>query len=87
MGQSELRTLPTDSDISSCLYVNEIEPYIVKQNDGSVESCITEISAISVINMYCNTLMNSKFVHLVPIWKLYKMENHDGTLFKVFSDI
>ncbi|KAL6436316.1 hypothetical protein ACFW04_004692 [Cataglyphis niger] len=83
VGQSELRTLPTDSDISSCLYVNEIEPYVVKQNDGSVESCITEISAINVINMYCNTLMNSKFVRLVPIWKLYKIENNDGTLFKV----
>jgi len=82
MGQSELRMLPTDNDISSYLYASEIKPYVVKQNN-IVESCITEISAINVVNMYCNTLMKSKFVHLVPIWKLYKMENNVGVLFKV----
>lgn len=83
MGQSELRMLPTDNDISSHLYVCEIKPYVVKRNN-IVESCITEISAINVVNMYCNTLMKSKFVHLVPIWKLYKMDNIDGILFKVY---
>ncbi|XP_072751991.1 endoribonuclease Dicer [Anoplolepis gracilipes] len=70
VGQSELRKLPTDSDISKDLYTNEIEPYVVKRNDGT--SCITEISAIGVINMYCSSLMKTKFVHLVPIWKLDK---------------
>lgn len=85
MGQSELRMLPTDSDISKNLYAYEIKPYVVKHDDN--DSCITETSAINLLNMYCSTLMKSKFVRLVPIWKVYKTESHDGTLFQVFSDI
>ncbi|XP_025264753.1 endoribonuclease Dicer isoform X1 [Camponotus floridanus] len=81
MGQSDLRMLPTDNDISSHLYVSEIKPYVVKRNN--IESCITEISAINVVNMYCNTLMKSKFVHLVPIWKLDEVKNDDRILFQI----
>lgn len=82
VGQSELRTLPTDSDISNYLYTFEIEPYIVKQNDVVI-SYLTEVAAINLINMYSSSLMKSKFVRLVPIWKLYKLECHEGTLFKI----
>ncbi|KMQ96898.1 endoribonuclease dicer [Lasius niger] len=80
VGQSELRMLPTDSDISKNLYAYEIKPYVVKHDDN--DSCITETSAINLLNMYCSTLMKSKFVRLVPIWKVYKTESHDGTLFQ-----
>ncbi|CAL1687755.1 unnamed protein product [Lasius platythorax] len=81
VGQSELRMLPTDSDISKNLYAYEIKPYVVKHDDN--DSCITETSAINLLNMYCSTLMKSKFVRLVPIWKVYKTESHDGTLFQI----
>lgn len=82
IGQNELRMLPTDNDIANNLYTSEIKPYVVKQNN--IVSCITEISAINVVNMYCNTLMKSKFVHLVPIWKLHKITENDEILYKVY---
>ncbi|EZA61552.1 Endoribonuclease Dicer [Ooceraea biroi] len=81
VGRTEERTLPTDKDITNNLYTYTIEPYIV-EHDG-VTSCITEVSAISLINMYCNGLLKSKFVHLVPIWKLYKNEEYNNNTYKV----
>lgn len=77
MGQSEQRTLPTQDDIVNNLYADfEIKPYVVKRN-GIVESCLTEINAIGLINMYCSNLLKSKFICLVPIWLLYKKKNSE----------
>lgn len=85
MGQSEQRTLPTQNDIINCLYTDfEIEPYRIKCNDGA-ESCLTETAAISLINMYCTTLLKSKFVCLVPVWKLYEKNDSEEKLFKVLN--
>jgi len=53
------------------------------ERDGVI-SCITEISAINMINAYCNSLWKSKFIHLVPIWKLYENEKRsENKLYKV----
>ncbi|KYQ55277.1 Endoribonuclease Dicer [Trachymyrmex zeteki] len=71
MGQNE-RTLPTQDDIVNGLYSDfDIEPYTVKHNNV-VKSCLTEFATIDLINMYCAILLTSKFVNLVPIWKLDK---------------
>ncbi|XP_025991526.1 endoribonuclease dcr-1 [Solenopsis invicta] len=83
MGQSEQRTLPTQDDIIKCLYTDfEIMPYVVKRNDV-VECSISEIAAINLINMYCSTLLKSKFSCLVPIWKLYEGKSGDMTLYMI----
>jgi len=75
VGQSERRTLPTHDDIVDGLYTDfEIEPYIVKCN-GVVQSCLTEINAISLTNTYCTSLLKSKFICLVPVWTLDKLED------------
>jgi len=82
IGQNEKRTIPITEDIANNLYSYDIKPYVVKHND--IVSCITEISAINVINAYCNSLLKSKFIRLAPIWKLYENKNRSGhTLYKV----
>lgn len=82
MGQSEQRTLPTQNDIVNDLYSDfEIKPYVVKRNNV-VESCLTEVAAIGLINTYCSTLLKAKFVCLVPVWILYE-ESSEMNLFKV----
>ncbi|KAG5314150.1 DICER Endoribonuclease, partial [Acromyrmex insinuator] len=71
VGKNE-RPLPTQDDIVNGLYSDfVIEPYTVKCDDV-VKSRLTEFTAIDLINMYCAALLTSKFVHLVPIWKLDK---------------
>ncbi|XP_036140493.1 endoribonuclease Dicer isoform X2 [Monomorium pharaonis] len=83
VGQSDQRKLPTQGDIINSLYTDfKINPYTVKRN-GVVESCLTEVAAISLINMYCSTLFRSKFVGLVPIWKLYKKDEFGKELYKI----
>lgn len=87
VGQSEQRTLPTRNDIENCLYTDfEIKPYIIKHNDV-IESCLTEVAAISLINMYCGTLLKSKFACLVPIWNLYEKNDSEDSekLFRVLN--
>ncbi|XP_018402854.1 PREDICTED: endoribonuclease Dicer [Cyphomyrmex costatus] len=70
MGQTMERTLPTQDDIINCLYHDfDIEPYIIK-HDGVIVSQLTELAVIDLINLYCGSLLSSKFVNLVPIWKL-----------------
>ncbi|XP_018354963.1 PREDICTED: endoribonuclease Dicer [Trachymyrmex septentrionalis] len=71
IGKNE-RPLPTQDDIVNGLYSDfDIEPYTVKR-DNVVESRLTEFVAIDLINIYCAALLTSKFVNLVPIWKLDK---------------
>ncbi|EGI69620.1 Endoribonuclease Dcr-1 [Acromyrmex echinatior] len=71
VGKNE-RPLPTQDDIVNGLYSDfDIEPYTVKCDDV-VKSRLTEFTAIDLINMYCAALLTSKFVYLVPIWKLDK---------------
>ncbi|KYN08971.1 Endoribonuclease Dicer [Trachymyrmex cornetzi] len=71
VGQNE-RPLPTQDDIVNGLYSDfDIEPYTVKRGDV-VESRLTEFATIDLINMYCAALLTSKFVYLVPVWKLDK---------------
>ncbi|XP_011871131.1 PREDICTED: endoribonuclease Dicer [Vollenhovia emeryi] len=85
MGRSEQRTLPTQEDIANCLYTDfEIEPYTVIRN-GVVEGCLIEISAISLINLYCSILLKSKFVTVVPVWKIEEKKSDDSntTLYRV----
>ncbi|XP_011632113.1 endoribonuclease Dicer isoform X1 [Pogonomyrmex barbatus] len=83
MRQSEQRSLPTQNDIMDSLYNDhDIKPYVVERN-GIIESYLTELSAISLINMYCTSLLKCKFVHLVPIWKLERNNFEDHTLFKI----
>ncbi|XP_020280276.1 endoribonuclease Dicer [Pseudomyrmex gracilis] len=82
IGQSDLRSLPTEDDITNVLYSYEIEPYIVKRDDTIITS-LTATAAVILINSYCSTLMSSKFVQLVPTWKLYKNESSDPPTFKV----
>ncbi|XP_015183335.1 PREDICTED: endoribonuclease Dicer isoform X2 [Polistes dominula] len=75
VGKSDLREKPTTKEIEEYLYTYTIDPYIVKTKDGVVKSVLTEQAAISLINKYCSVLLKSKFVSLVPIWKLYTVEN------------
>lgn len=76
MGKNE-RPLPTQDDIVNGLYNDfDIEPYTVKRDDV-VQSRLTEFAAIDLINTYCTTLLTSKFVYLVPIWKLDKDDSKD----------
>jgi len=83
VGQSEQRTLPTQDDIVNHLYTDfEIQPYVVKHDDV-MESCLTEMAVISLINTYCNTLLTSKFICLVPIWKLYEKNDSQEKLYRV----
>lgn len=83
MGQSEKRTLPTQDDIVDNLYTDfEIEPYTVKRN-GVVQSCLTEINAINLINTYCSSLLRSKFICLVPIWTLDELDDSEKKFFRV----
>ncbi|XP_071570826.1 endoribonuclease Dicer [Temnothorax nylanderi] len=83
VGQSEQRTLPTQDDIVNELYTDfEIKPYTVKRN-GVVESCLTEMAVIGLINMYCTALLKSKFICLVPVWKLYEMNGPKAKLFQI----
>ncbi|KYM88476.1 Endoribonuclease Dicer [Atta colombica] len=76
VGKNE-RSLPTQDDIVNDLYNDfDIEPYTVKRDDV-VQSRLTEFAAIDLINTYCTTLLTSKFVYLVPIWKLDKDDSKD----------
>lgn len=84
IGQSDLRSLPTEDDIANVLYSYEIEPYVVKR-DGSIITSLTDSAAVILINSYCSTLMASKFVQLVPVWKLYKVQTSQFPLFKVLQ--
>ncbi|XP_076245317.1 endoribonuclease Dcr-2 [Calliopsis andreniformis] len=71
VGKTCYRQQPTKDEIEKELYTCTIEPYSVVDTNG-VKSSITEQSAISLINMYCAQLLNSKFVYLAPIWILHK---------------
>ncbi|KAL0108749.1 hypothetical protein PUN28_014111 [Cardiocondyla obscurior] len=71
VGQSEQRPVPTQYEIKSMYTDYEIKPYLVKRNNEVISS-LTEVAAISLINLYCSVLMRSKFSCLVPIWKLSK---------------
>ncbi|XP_078032947.1 endoribonuclease Dicer-L-like [Augochlora pura] len=73
LGKTPCRKGPTENEIEDTLYVHDIEPYIVIRSDGN-KSILNGQSAISLINMYCSKLNNTKFVYLAPVWKLIKAD-------------
>ncbi|KAI4489336.1 hypothetical protein M0802_011205 [Mischocyttarus mexicanus] len=75
VGKSDHREKPTTKEIEDNLYAYSIEPYIVKDKSGQVISTLTEQAAVSLVNRYCSVLLKSKFVFLVPIWKLHTIED------------
>ncbi|XP_043502989.1 endoribonuclease Dicer isoform X2 [Polistes fuscatus] len=75
VGKSNLREKPTEKEIEEYLYTYTIDPYVIKTKDGVVKSVLTEQAAISLVNKYCSVLLKSKLVSLVPIWKLYTIED------------
>ncbi|XP_031782799.1 endoribonuclease Dicer [Nasonia vitripennis] len=66
-GKSDYRIKPSNNDVDALLYQYVIQPYIVKDANGTI-SVITEQSAISLINEYCANLVKSKFIMLTPTW-------------------
>ncbi|CAL7946238.1 unnamed protein product [Xylocopa violacea] len=64
--------IPTEDDIQNELYQHNIPPYIITCNDGQ-KTYLTELTAISIINRYCLSLLTSQFTHLTPIWVLHKI--------------
>ncbi|XP_014473379.1 PREDICTED: endoribonuclease Dicer [Dinoponera quadriceps] len=68
---NEVRSLPTDQEIENGLYQYEIVPYCLNDT-GNV---LTENTVVNILNRYCSSLLNCKFVTLVPIWTLYKNVN------------
>lgn len=74
IGHTDERDEVTKAELDEHLYKTEIKPYIVLDKDG-VQSVVTGLSSISLINRYCTNLNTSKFVNLAPTWKLHKMPN------------
>ncbi|XP_053977112.1 endoribonuclease Dicer [Hylaeus volcanicus] len=63
---------PTQDEIRDKLYVYNINPYIVKGEDGTT-CTITEQTAIGLLNRYCDKIWKSKFMNLTPIWALHEI--------------
>ncbi|XP_058793942.1 endoribonuclease Dicer isoform X1 [Phymastichus coffea] len=61
------RTKPTQDEIDNILYDYTIQPYEIIHEDGHI-SVITEQNAIALINVYCTSLLKSKFISLTPTW-------------------
>ncbi|XP_076751647.1 endoribonuclease Dcr-2 [Xylocopa sonorina] len=72
LGKSNDHDVPAEDDIRNELYQHNIPPYIINCNDGQ-KTYLTELTAISVINKYCSSLLKSKFIYLTPIWVLHKI--------------
>lgn len=75
LNKTNERNVPTENKIQNELYQHKIQPYIVISNEGQ-KCCITEQTAIHLINKYCMSLIKSKFACLSPIWILYKILNN-----------
>lgn len=75
LNKTNERNVPTENKIQNELYQHKIQPYIVISNEGQ-KCCITEQTAIHLINKYCMSLIKSKFTCLSPIWILYKILNN-----------
>lgn len=73
VGYNKLRMLPSPDDVKKDLYKHDTQPYIVMR-DAVIQSILPESGAIRLINMYCSSLLKSKFVHLSPIWTLYEQK-------------
>ncbi|XP_076280664.1 endoribonuclease Dcr-2 isoform X2 [Lasioglossum baleicum] len=73
LGKTQYREKPSENELKNTLYISEIEPYRCINSSG--KKCIINAqSAISIVNIYCSILCNSKFTQLTPIWKLFKTE-------------
>ncbi|XP_076178399.1 endoribonuclease Dcr-2 isoform X3 [Ptiloglossa arizonensis] len=75
LGKSMNRIEPTENEIKKELYVHNIKPYIVI-DENKVKYTLTEHSAISIVNKYCASLYQCKFVQLTPIWKLHTIPSN-----------
>ncbi|KAJ8678833.1 hypothetical protein QAD02_014620 [Eretmocerus hayati] len=81
-GKSDSRSKPTDEEIDDILYSRDIEPYSILKEDGT-RSVITEQTAVSLINIYCASLLKSKFIMLAPAWVKSEIQTSGALLYQV----
>lgn len=84
IGKTNQRIEPLPEELEGQLYYNYIEPYAFIDPAG-VRRVIDEVSAISLINRYCGTLGQSKFVNCAPTYKLITSTDKSGEKIFVVS--
>lgn len=78
IGNTKPRLEPLPAELLEHIYKYDIQPYIVTDSAG-VQSVVTEVSAISLINRYCSTLGHSQHNNCAPTWKLRETVVKEGT--------
>ncbi|KAL1509005.1 hypothetical protein ABEB36_003814 [Hypothenemus hampei] len=75
IGQNDLRSEPSDEEITRMYNEDPIPPYYV---DGKNSARVDLVSAISLLCQYCNSLPCDKYTDLAP--ELYKEERENADI-------
>ena len=79
-GETNSRLKPNTKSIQNSMYKHKIAPYVKHNSDGSVSS-ITAESAVSLINIYCQSI--SKNMNFALTWILKEFIDDSTKLYQV----